>query len=99
LSDILKNPAFQEFLQKRCEEITIWDDEYQRLTSEVAEAYKSLQKSLNNFANLSTKLQAYSEVLMLRSDIYTAQSTAQNSISHKCDVTINSKMLHNEIND
>jgi hypothetical protein len=94
MNDILKSAAYQEFLQKSCEEITANDEGYQKLMLATKEAYKQLEKSFSNFINLSTKLQVYSEGLMLRSELNTAQYTAQSLINHDYDVIDNNEIVH-----
>lgn len=93
MNDIHNNTAFQEFLQKSCNEIETNDDEYQRLTKQSINAYNNLKKAFSEFVNISTKLQVYSENLMFKAGIYTAQNTAQNETNHNYDVINNSYML------
>lgn len=93
MNDILSNPAFQEFLQKRCEEIENNDAEYQLLTRQSMDAYNDFVNAFAKYINISTKLQAYSEKLMLESGIHTAHKNAQKLINPLLNVTNNLKIV------
>ena len=45
MNDIMSSPAFQEFLQKRCEEITADDEENIMTCQEILQLEKELVKS------------------------------------------------------
>jgi hypothetical protein len=47
MSDILKSQAFQEFLQKRCEEITANDDTHKELNKKLIKLDKSLKSIMS----------------------------------------------------
>jgi len=98
MNDIMSSPAFQEFLQKRCEEITANDEEYQELTRKSMAAYNNLRKAFAEFVNLSTQLQAYSEKSMFEAGINTAQNNAHNSTNHNEVEKSYSNMARNAIN-
>jgi len=47
MSDIFESPAFQEFLQKRCEEITLEDEEYQKISEQILQAESEIKSLIS----------------------------------------------------
>jgi hypothetical protein len=93
----MSSTAFQEFLQKRCEEIAGEDREYQELSKQSMIAYCKFKKALDEFVNISTKFHAYAENLMLKTDMYTARYTAQNQTKQIINETIDNDMIRKAI--
>jgi hypothetical protein len=48
MNDIMGSPAFQEFLQKRCEEITEMDDGYRSINNQILQLENEIASSAPN---------------------------------------------------
>ena len=71
MNDICNSPAFQEFLQKRCEEIAMKDKEYVKINELILSMENEIKvlvsdellKKLNKYEKLNLDLMARAETL------------------------------------
>jgi hypothetical protein len=74
MNDIMGSPAFQEFLQKRCEEITESDNEYRTINDQILQleneiassAPNEFQKKIREYEKLNLDLLTHAMPLIYR---------------------------------